>query len=266
MVNARSERDEAQARRSRLLRLTLVPKTRAQQGGRRQSPRNRRSFHGRADMSKAPKKRRQSIIDACREMNALGINQGTSGNVSLREGGSMLITPTSMPYDRMAPEDIVEMRLDGSVVGDGRPSTEWRFHLDIMRTRPEVGAIVHAHPTFCTTLAIMERGIPAIHYMIAAAGGDTIRCAPYATFGTQELSAHAIEALKDRKACLLAHHGMIAVGDSLERAMWLAVEVETLARQYVHCLQLGEPPLLSSDEIENVASRIANYGLYSAPK
>ncbi len=183
-------------------------------------------------------------------MNALGINKGTSGNISLRDGEGFLITPTSMPYDLMQPEDIIEMRFDHSVVGNGRPSTEWRFHLDILRARPEVNAIVHAHPIYCTTLAIMERSIPPIHYMVCAAGGDTIRCAPYATFGTQELSDNAVEALKDRKACLLAHHGMIAVGDDLRGAVWLAVEVENLAHQYVNCLQLGEPPLRREPEAE----------------
>jgi L-fuculose-phosphate aldolase len=217
-------------------------------------------------LSPAAKKKRQSIVEACRSMNALGINQGTSGNISLREGNGMLITPTSMPYEAMTPEDVVEMRLDGQVVGNGRPSTEWRFHRSILAARPEVHAIVHTHPTYSTTLAIMERGIPPIHYMVAAAGGDSIRCAPYATFGTEELSANAVEALKDRKACLLAHHGMIALGPDLAGAMWLAVEVETLARQYVNCLQLGEPPLLSSEEIRNVADRMENYGLYSAPQ
>ena len=210
--------------------------------------------------SKASRTERQGIIDACRSMNASGINQGTSGNIGIRDGERMLITPTSMPYDVMQPEDIVEMRFDGTVVGNGRPSSEWRFHLDILRARPEVNAVVHAHPNYCTTLAIMERGIPAIHYMVAVAGGDSIPCAPYATFGTQELSEHALSALKGRKACLLAHHGLIAVGPSLTFAMWLAVEVETLARQYVNCLQIGEPPLLSSEEIENVINRMAGYG------
>jgi L-fuculose-phosphate aldolase len=166
-----------------------------------------------------------------------------------------------MPYDVMKPDDIVEMLLDGSFVGRGRPSSEWRFHLDILRARPDVNAVVHAHPTYCTTLAIMERSIPPIHYMIAAAGGDSIRCAPYATFGTVELSANAVDALKGRRACLLAHHGMIAIGASLANAIWLAVEVETLARLYVNCLQLGEPPLLSSREIENVINRMSGYGL-----
>jgi L-fuculose-phosphate aldolase len=218
-------------------------------------------------LTEAAREKRQSIIDACRSMNALGINQGTSGNISLRDGEGFLITPTSMPYNLMQPEDVIEMRFDHTVVGNGRPSTEWRFHLDILRARPEVNAVVHAHPIYSTTLAIMERSIPPIHYMVCAAGGDTIRCAPYATFGTQELSDNAVAALKDRKACLLAHHGMIVVGDDLPRAMWLAVEVENLARQYVNCLQLGgEPPLLTPEEVANVAKRIANYGLYTAPR
>ncbi|TIR22496.1 MAG: L-fuculose-phosphate aldolase [Mesorhizobium sp.] len=204
---------------------------------------------------------RQAIIDACIEMNALGINQGTSGNISCRHGEGMLISPTSTPYDTLQPEDIVFMGWDGEVDGRLPPSSEWRFHLDIMKARPEVNAVVHAHPTYCTTIAIMGRKIPAIHYMVAVAGGSDIRCAPYATFGTAELSAHAVEALRDRKACLLAQHGMIAVGSSLAQAMWLAVEVETLARQYHGALQIGEPPILSDEEIENVIKRMASYGL-----
>ena len=218
-------------------------------------------------LTAAEREKRQSIIDACRSMNTLDINQGTSGNISLRDGEGMLITPTSMPYDLMRPEDIVKMRFDGAVEGEGRPSTEWRFHLDILRERSDVNAVVHAHPIYCTTLAILGRGVPPLHYMICVAGGDTIRCAPYATFGTQALSDNALAALDGRKACLLAHHGMIAVGESLASAMWLAVEVENLARQYFNCLQLGqEPPLLTPEEVAHVAERMANYGLYSAPK
>jgi L-fuculose-phosphate aldolase len=206
------------------------------------------------------RKKRQSIIDACRSMNALGINQGTSGNISLRHDTGMLITPTSVPYETMQPEQIVFMDLDGSFDAAQRPSSEWRFHLDILRARPEVNAVVHAHPPFSTILAIMGLEIPPIHYMIAVAGGDTIRCAPYATFGTQELSEHAVRALEDRLACLLEHHGMIAVGPSLSKAMWLAVEVEALARQYHGCLQIGTPRLLPKAEIKNVLGRIAGYG------
>jgi L-fuculose-phosphate aldolase len=212
-------------------------------------------------MPTADRSKRQSIIDACLRMNALGINQGTSGNISLRHGDGMLITPTSIPYEAITPEQIVFMRLDGTVEPGSRPSSEWRFHLDILKARAEINAVVHAHPPYATTLAIMGRDIPPVHYMVAAAGGDSIRCAPYATFGTEELSRHAVTALQDRLACLLAHHGMIATGASLDRAMWLAVEVETLARQYHGCLQLGTPPLLSTSEIEKVRAKMAGYGI-----
>lgn len=204
--------------------------------------------------------KRQSIINACLQMNQSGINQGTSGNISLRHEDGMLITPTSTPYETMQPEQIVFMKLDGAFDAKQRPSSEWRFHRDILKARPEVNAVVHAHPPYATILAIMGLSIPPVHYMIACAGGDTIRCSPYATFGTQELSQQAVTALEDRSACLLAHHGMIAIGPSLSRAMWLAVEVETLARQYHGCLQIGTPPLLPKAEIENVRARMAGYG------
>ena len=210
--------------------------------------------------TKKDREKRQSIIDACRSMNALGINQGTSGNISLRHGEGLLITPTSVPYEDMTPDQIVFMNMDGSHDAAQRPSSEWRFHLDILKARPEINAVIHAHPTYSTILAIMGLEIPPIHYMIACAGGDTIRVAPYATFGTQELSKHAVQALEGRLACLLEHHGMIAVGPSLSKAMWLAVEVEALARQYHGCLQIGKPRLLSKKEIKNVLGRIAGYG------
>ena len=204
--------------------------------------------------------KRQSIIDACRRMNALGINQGTSGNISLRHDAGLLITPTSVSYEAMQPEQIVYVGLDGAHDPSQQPSSEWRFHRDILKARSDVNAVVHAHPPYATIVAIMGKEIPPIHYMIACAGGDTIRCAPYATFGTEALSKHAVAALEDRSACLLAHHGMIAIGPSLDKAMWLAVEVETLARQYHGCLQIGKPPLLSKAEIENVRTRMAGYG------
>lgn len=203
---------------------------------------------------------RHEIIAACREMNRSGINQGTSGNISMRSGEGILVTPTSLPYDDMTPEDIVWIGFDGRVEGSRRPSSEWQFHRDIMAARPEVEAIVHAHPTACTTLSIMERDIPPLHYMVAICGGHNVRCAPYATFGTKELSDHALAALEDRSACLLAHHGMIVTGSSLSQAMWRAVELETLAKQYLGCLTVGEPPLLSEQEIRNVLDRMAGYG------
>ena len=168
-----------------------------------------------------------------------------------------------MTRRRLKPDEIVWMDFDGTVKGCRKPSSEWRFHLDIQRTRADVGAVIHAHSPYCTALAIMGRSIPAIHYMIAAAGGPDIRCAPYATYGTQALSDHVMAALDDRTACLMAHHGMIALGATLERAAWLAVEVEALARQYHACLQIGSPPVLSDDEVERVRLKFAGYGMGS---
>ncbi len=214
------------------------------------------------------RKEREALVAACQQMNALGINQGTSGNISLRAGDVMLISPSALPYDQMRAEDVVEMPLAGEYgVSHGamKPSTEWRFHLDIMKSRPEAGAIVHAHPTHCTTLAIARKPIPACHYMIAAFGGTDVRCAPYATFGTKELSEHALRALAGRHACLLANHGMIVVGTSLAKAMWLAVELETIARQYVLSLLIGGPVLLSDEDIAATAAKFATYGVQDAP-
>jgi len=206
---------------------------------------------------------RQSIIDHCRQMNASGLNQGTSGNISVRAGTAMLITPSATPYEAMAPDMIAAMPLDGEGAWEGplKPSTEWRFHRDILNARPEIGAIVHAHSPFATILAIAGKPIPACHYMIAAFGGPDIRLAAYATFGTQDLSAHVVDALDGRLGCLIANHGMIAIGPTLERAMWLAVELETLARQYYHALLIGGPKLLSDAEIDRVRERFADYGM-----
>ena len=208
------------------------------------------------------------MIDACREMNAAGLNQGTSGNISVREGGTMLITPSATPYDRMRPEMIAAMPLAGdygSWSGPLKPSTEWRFHLDILRSRPDVGAVIHAHPPYSTTLAVARRGIPACHYMIAAFGGTDVRCAPYATFGTAELSTHVLTALEGRTGCLMANHGMLVCGPTLERAMWLAIELETLARQYYQSLLIGGPVLLSDAEIAEAAAKFGTYGTSPSP-
>ena len=202
---------------------------------------------------------RLAVVAAAREMNALGINRGKSGNVSARVDGGFLVTPSALPYDRTQAEDVVFVAADGTPQGRRRPSSEWRFHRDIYGARPEVEAIVHAHSPFATTLACLDRGIPAFHYMIAVAGGDDIRCAPYATFGTQQLSDHAVAALAGRRACLLSHHGMIALGTSLDAALALAVEVETLSEMYWRTLQVGEPALLSADEMREVLARFADY-------
>ena len=205
---------------------------------------------------------RRGVIAACLALDAAGLNQGTSGNVSVRHGAAMLVTPSATPYAAMRPEHVAAVPLDGDGAWSGPlpPSTEWRFHRDILRARPEMGAVVHAHPTFCTALAMARRPIPACHYMIAAFGGTDVRCAPYARYGTAELSAHAVAALAGRNACLLANHGMIVCGPTLARAMWLAVELEALARQYAHSLALGGPVLLSDAEVAEAALGFASYG------
>ena len=203
---------------------------------------------------------RQSIVDACRRMNALGINQGTSGNISVRWRDGLLITPSGLPYERMTKSDIVPMKLDGSCEHRLKPSSEWRFHCDIMNARSDVAAIVHAHPIYATAFAICRKEIPAVHYMIAAAGGPTIRCGAYASYGTDELSEIAVAALEGRNACLLANHGMIALGSDLDKAMWLAVEVETLCKQYAAALQIGKPHVLADDEIARTVQKFRDYG------
>ncbi|PZR00340.1 MAG: class II aldolase [Cereibacter sphaeroides] len=204
--------------------------------------------------------KRRFIIEHCLEMNLKQLNQGTSGNISIRHGDGLLITPTSIAYEKMKPEDIVYLDMDGTAAGQHAPSSEWRIHRDIMKARPDVNGIVHAHATYCTILSIMNLEIPPIHYMVAFAGGSNVRVAPYAIFGSEELSSNALKALEDRNACLLEHHGMIAVGKSLPRAMWLAVEIETLARQYHGCLAIGTPRFLAEKQIEEVAQKIAGYG------
>lgn len=203
---------------------------------------------------------REEMIATARKMNASGLNQGTSGNLSQRVEGGFLLTPTGMDYDTLEPEDLVLMRMDGSHEGRRAPSSEWRFHRDVLARRPEVGAVLHAHAMFCTTLACLHRGIPSFHYMVAKAGGADIRCAPYATFGTEELSLHAVEALEGRKACLLANHGMLALGRGLADAFKLAVEVETLAAMYWRALQVGEPVLLDAAEMAKVLEKFKTYG------
>jgi L-fuculose-phosphate aldolase len=203
---------------------------------------------------------RREIIATALAMNAGGLNRGKSGNVSARVEGAFLITPSGLAYESMFPEDIVAMTPSGEPRGSLLPSSEWRFHRDIYASRADAGAIVHAHAPFATTLACLGRDIPAFHYMIAVAGGKDIRCAPYATFGTQELSQHALTALKSRKACLLANHGMIAIGATLASALALAVEVEALAEQYWRALQIGAPNLLSDAEMDVVLAKFESYG------
>jgi L-fuculose-phosphate aldolase len=209
------------------------------------------------------KQLRQRIVEACLDMNRLGINQGTSGNISARSGAVMLMTPSSIPYHEMRPAMIAAMPLNaeyGAFKGPCKPSSEWRFHLDIMRARPDVGAIVHTHAMYATILSILRKPIPAVHYMIAAFGGPTITCTDYAPFGTSELSALAVEGLADRNGVLLGNHGMIATGRDLSQAMWRAVELETLARMYFHVMVAGKPVVLPDEEIMRIAERFKDYG------
>ncbi|WP_317987869.1 class II aldolase/adducin family protein [Hyalangium gracile] len=203
---------------------------------------------------------REAIIATARRLNPSGLNQGTSGNLGHRVEDGFLVTPTGMDYDSLRPEDIVFMRFDGSSEGPRLPSSEWRFHRDILVARPEVQAVLHTHSLHSTALACLRRGIPPFHYMVAVAGGTDIRCAPYATFGTEELSRHAVAALEGRKACLLANHGLITVGADLAGAFKLAVEVETLAAMYLRALQVGEPVLLDDAEMAVVLEKFRTYG------
>jgi len=207
---------------------------------------------------------RAEIIAACVDMNRRGLNQGVSGNISARIPEGFLITPSGMEYHEMQPDDIVVMRPDGSHTGKRRPSSEWRFHRDIMARKPEVGAVAHMHSMFSTTLACLRMDIPAVHYMIVAAGGNSIRCAPYRTYGTQEQADVALAALEGRGACLLSNHGMIATGANLKKAMWLATEVETLAAQYWRALQVGKPVLLTDEELAATVDQFTRYGQVSA--
>ncbi|PXW96554.1 L-fuculose 1-phosphate aldolase [Sphaerotilus hippei] len=208
---------------------------------------------------------RAALVAHALSLSPSGLSQGTSGNLSVRwrEAGceGMLITPSGVDYRRLQPGDIVFVQLhDGAWQGPLKPSSEWRFHRDIYLARPEVGAVVHAHPTHTTALAVQRRGIPAFHYMVAVAGGRDIRCAPYATYGTETLSRHALAALADRRACLLANHGMIAVGADLGSAFALAIEVEQLAHQYLLALGTGGPVLLPDDEMDRVLDAFRSYG------
>ncbi len=214
-----------------------------------------------------PTELRRRMVETCRKMNATGINQGTAGNLSVRSGDGFLITPSSLPYEDMTPDDITEMAFDGTYEGR-RPSSEWRFHRDILKHRPDVDVVLHCHSVYATTLACHHRSIPAFHYMVGVAGGTDIRCSEYATFGTQALSDAALKALDGRMACLLGQHGQISLGKTLDAALWLANEVETLSRLYVQALPLGEPPILSDEEMDRVIAQMKrmSYGLGPEPE
>ena len=220
-------------------------------------------------MKKAEKELRREIVESCRKMNALGINQGTSGNISARFEGRMLISPSAIPYDDMTPEMVASVGMDdvsGAYDGLLKPSSEWRFHQKLLRGRPEAEVVIHAHSTYCTTLAVARKSIPACHYMIAAFGGTDVKCSGYATFGTEDLSTLALEAMEGRMACLLANHGMIVLGESMAKGMWRAVELETIAKQYYLSLAIGGPVLLSDADIDDTMRGFSSYGVQDKPK
>ena len=208
----------------------------------------------------------QQLLKTSQKLAELGLNKGTSGNCSVRLDEGFLITPSGMQVEEMTPASMVQMQFDGSFEQNKKPSSEWRFHRDILVSRPEINAVMHTHSMFATTLACLHKNIPPFHYMIAVVGGDTIRCAPYALFGSQALSDNALTALIDRKACLLANHGMIALGYDLEDALAVTVEVENLCEQYWRILQLNpNPPLLSETEMCEVFQQFKGYGKWSQP-
>jgi L-fuculose-phosphate aldolase len=204
---------------------------------------------------------REELVSTAKRMADLGLTPGMSGNVSVRTPRGLLVTPSGMAYGELTADDIVEVGLDGQVrPGQRSPSTEWQLHRDILGSRNDVQAIVHTHSLFCTTVSTLRRPIPALHYMVVLAGGDDIPCADYATFGSAELASNAVVALRGGLACLLANHGMVALGDSLPKALRLAAEVETLASQYWHAAALGTPHILDHAELDKVRARFATYG------
>jgi L-fuculose-phosphate aldolase len=205
------------------------------------------------------------MVKICQNMESSGINQGTAGNLSSRYGEGFLITPTSMPYNEMKPEDVVEMGWDGTYLGK-RPSSEWRFHRDILKNRSDINVVLHSHSLNATSLAIHHKTIPAFHYMVGLAGGNNIRCAKYETFGTQALSDAALIALEDRMACLLGQHGMICLGKTFDEAFTLATELETLSKIYVKALSIGETPVLSDEEMVKVIDQMKRMSYGKGPE
>lgn len=209
---------------------------------------------------------RKALLQTARHLVSLGLNKGTAGNASVRlDANTFLVTPSGLSPDDMTADTLVALSFSGNHQGPYRPSTEWRLHRDLLAQRPDANAVIHVHSPFAVTLACLGKDIPPFNYMIAVAGGNTIRCAPYALFGTQALSDAALKAIERRNACLLAHHGMVAVGRDLKHALAVAVEVESLCEQYCRILQLGEPILLSETQMQEVLEQFRHYGQWRAP-
>ena len=207
----------------------------------------------------------KELIKTCIEMESRGINQGTSGNLSIRYKNSFLITPSSISYNEMTPKDIVEMDWEGRFIGK-QPSSEWRFHRDILKSRKDINVVLHCHSINATSLSCHNRNIPAFHYIVGLAGGNNIRCAKYATFGTQELSDNALIAIKDRLACLLGHHGMICLGKTLKQALMLGCEVEAMSKMYIKALSIGNTDILSEEEMVKVVKQMERMSYGKGPE
>lgn len=204
---------------------------------------------------------RERLLAGARQIAALGLNPGASGNLSERLGEGMLITPSGLPWDELDAADFVEIDAAGRPHGDRPPSSEWLLHRDLYRARPDFGAVIHTHAPFCTALACLHRRIPPFHYMVARFGGTDVPCADYATYGTAELSRSVTQAMRERNGCLMANHGMVVAGHDLRHAQALAIELESLAEQYWRACQLGEPVLLPDDEIARVLEKFKGYGV-----
>lgn len=223
-------------------------------------------------MSEVPseERARDAVVAAVRRLDALGMNRGSTGNASQRwrQDGvdGMLITPTGMGADDLQPADLVWVGVDGRVAGAWQPSSEWHFHLAAYRARPDLNAVLHTHSTHAAALACLRRDLPAFHYMVAVAGGDSVPCVPYHLFGTEALSQAVAGALQDRDACLMANHGLVAAGATMAKAMKVVQEVEALCEVYLKALAVGEPAVLSREQMAEVIARFRDYGKTAATK
>ena len=205
-------------------------------------------------------KLRDQLVEAMRRLDALGMNRGSTGNLSHRLGAGMLITPTGMGAEELQPSDLVWLGDDGTLRGEWQPSSEWHFHRAIYAARPHLQAVVHTHSVNATALACLGRGLPAFHYMVAVAGGDSVPCTPYHTFGSEALSLAVATAMQDRDACLMAHHGLVAAGGTLSRAMKVCQEVEALCEVYLKALAVGMPANLDKAQMAEVIEKFRGYG------
>tara|TARA_B100001059_G_scaffold224968_1_gene251652 strand:- start:4 stop:651 length:648 start_codon:yes stop_codon:yes gene_type:complete len=205
---------------------------------------------------------RENLLNITNKLLAAGLNHGASGNCSCRDREGFLITPTGVDSSKLTTDMMVRMNLSDNLSEPKKkyqPSSEWQFHQAILEKYPEINAVVHTHSIFASSLSVLGQDIPAFHYMIAVAGGDSVRCAPYAMFGTKELSDNILEAIQDRKACLLSNHGLVAIGKDLSEAFNIAEEVEHLSRLFVEAKKIGEPLLLSKKEMAEVLNRFNSY-------